>query len=425
MTTGTAHPRHPSARSLTGLGGVNFFVADMLTGFGPFVTVYLAANGWRASDIGVALSVGTFAAMLAQVPAGLLVDAIHQRRLVATGAILCIVAAAVALAIFPGRSPVFGAQAVQGLAASLLTPAIAAITLSLSDQERLGERLGSNVRFKALGSMLTAVLMGYIGSHVGQGAVFFVAAGFGGLAVGALWLIDGHDLDAAPLRTSHPTALHPRRRPQPLRPKRHAWRDSGLLVFAGVAFTFQLCNAALFPFAVAAIERGGTHDTDLYLSAALVASQAVAALISPLVGRQAQRRGRRVVLLAGFAMLPLRAALYALHLDPVALVMFHVLDGISAAAFGVLVPLVVADITHSGGRFNLAMGAVGLAMSIGATLSTLAAGFIAQAFGSVATFAALGAAGLGGCLLVLVALPETGHMSQRQPSPKGTAAHAA
>ncbi len=418
---------HPQAapRSLAGLSGVNFFIADMMTGFGPFVTVYLAANGWRADDIGVALSVGTFAAVLAQLPAGALVDAIHRRRMIATIAIIAISCAAVALALLPQRWPVFAVQAAQGIAAAIVTPAIAAITLTLSDQERLGERLGSNVRFKALGSMLTAVLMGAIGSRFSNGAVFFVSAAFGGLALGALWLIRSDDLDEGDIRTTHPTALHPRKRAAPMRRRRSLWRDPPLMIFAACAFAFQLCNAALFPFAIAEIARAGDHDTDLYLSAALVASQAVAALISPLVGRQAQARGRRIVLLAGFAMLPLRALLYVVWLDPVSLVAFHVLDGISAAVFGVMVPLVIADITHAGGRFNLAMGVVGFIMTIGAALSTLGAGFVAQSIGLTAAFLALGLAGVAGCALVGLAMPETGHLARRAAPSKDAMIHAA
>jgi MFS family permease len=385
----------------------------MLTGFGPFVTVDLAAHGWTPGDIGLALSVGTFAAVLAQLPAGALVDAVHCRRALAGGATALIVAAALVLAWLPQRWPVFAAQPAQGLAASLLTPAIAAITLALSDQERLGERLGSNVRFKALGSMMTALLMGVIGSRISNNAVFFVAAAFGGLAIGALWLIRPDDLDEAHLRTSHPTAVHPRRRKQPLCGKGQLCGNRALIGFGACAFTFQLANAALFPFAITATEHSGGRSTAFTVSAALVVSQAIAAALSPWIGRVAERRGRRIVLVAGFAMLPLRAALYALIATQVTLIVFQALDGLSAAMFGVMVPLVVADITHRGGRFNLAMGMIGFVMMLGATLSTFAAGFVAQRFGFAATFLALGAAGGAGVLLVLFVLPETDHLSRR------------
>ena len=421
---------HPSRRSLVGLSAVNFLIADMLTGFGPFVTIYLVANHWQLGAIENVLSVGTFAAVIGQLPAGALVDAVHHRLLLASVAILGIVAAAVMLALFPQHWTVLAAEALQGVAAALLGPAIAAITLALSDQERLGELLGSNVRFKALGSMITAVAMGAIGTRGASGAVFYVSAALGVGALGALWLIRPLDLDEADVRTAHPAVLPPRRRPPPHHPKRQIWRNRDLMIFAACAFAFQLCNAALFPFAMAALAQQGVANTSLVVAAGLVVSQTLAALISPLTGRLAQRRGRRMVLLAGFVMLPLRAVLYAVHVGPAWIVAYQVLDGVSAAVFGVMVPLVIADITFRSGRFNLAMGVVGFIMTIGAALSTLLAGFVAQRLGIPSTFLALAVAGAGGCLLILFALPETSHIARRTSNDasdniKDAASHAA
>ena len=97
----------------------------------------------------------------------------------------------------------------------------------------------------------------------------------------------------------------------------------------------------------------------------------------------------------------------SIHNGEVAIILSQVLDGMSASAIGVMVPLIVSDITHRGGRFNLAMGLVGLAMTAGATLSTTVTGFVIEHFGAQIAFLCLaGAAGLG-FVLVVVALPET------------------
>jgi MFS family permease len=404
----TPDPAEVRRRSTVGLNGLNFFVADMLTGFGPFVTVYLTANGWRPTDIGFALSVGTMAAVAGQVPAGMLVDAVSHRRVVTAAGIAAVIVSGLALAIFPQRWPVLGAEFLQGVSACLLTPAIAAMTLSLSRSEKFAERLGGNVRFKALGSMLTALLMGYIGTYIAPGAVFYVAAVFGGIALGCLLMISGVDIRNAPHRTEHPTAWPKHARKEPLRRPRELWRDPLLLTFAGCVFMFQLSNAAVLPFAVSAIQSQGVKNTDMLVSIALVVSQAVAAIISPRIGASAQTRGRKFILLAGFAALALRCVLLAIYSGPVEIVLYQVLDGISASAIGVMVPLIVSDITHRGGRFNLAMGLVGLAMAAGATFSTIIAGFIVEHLGTRMAFLCLAAAASAGCLLVLLALPETG-----------------
>jgi MFS family permease len=236
-----------------------------------------------------------------------------------------------------------------------------------------------------------------------------VAAVFGGIALGCLLMISGVDMRNAPHRTEHPTAWPKHARKEPLRRPRELWRDPLLLTFAGCLFMFQLSNAAVLPFAISAIQSQGVKDTDILVSIALVVSQMVAALISPRVGAVAQARGRKFVLLAGFGALAIRCVLLAIYSGPAALVVYQVLDGISAAAIGVMVPLVVSDITHRGGRFNLAMGLMGLAMSAGATFSTSLAGFVTEHLGTRIAFVFLAATAGAGCLLVSFALPETRH----------------
>lgn len=88
-----------SPRSLRALDWLNFFLADVQTGVGPFLAVYLAANHWHAQKIGLVLTAGGLAGVLAQTPAGALVDITHRkRRLLAIGiAFLCVAALTLAL----------------------------------------------------------------------------------------------------------------------------------------------------------------------------------------------------------------------------------------------------------------------------------------------------------------------------------------
>ena len=74
---------HPSPRSLRGLDWFIFFVADVQTGFGPFVAVYLTTQKWTQGDIGLVLSAAGFVSLIAQMPGGALVDAAKSERLVA------------------------------------------------------------------------------------------------------------------------------------------------------------------------------------------------------------------------------------------------------------------------------------------------------------------------------------------------------
>ena len=87
----------------------------------------------------------------------------------------------------------------------------------------------------------------------------------------------------------------------------------------------------------------------------------------------------------------MRGLLFAIVTDPYLLVAVQMLDGITAAVLGVMVPLIVADIARGTGHFNLAQGIVGTAIGIGASISTVLAGYAADAFGSSVAFTGLAA----------------------------------
>src|SRR5262249_13149606 len=171
---------------------------------------------------------------------------------------------------------------------------------------------------------------------------------------------------------------------------RNLWQSPGLLTFAACLFLFQLANAAMLPLVGAALVYDGESRSSLIVAALIILPQIVVALLAPWVGRQARSWGRRPLLLIGFGALPIRALLFALIADPLFLVGFQLLDGISGAVVGVLMALVTADITHATGRFNLAQGIIGTASGIGAALSTALFGLIAPNFGPTATFQLLG-----------------------------------
>jgi MFS family permease len=163
----------------------------------------------------------------------------------------------------------------------------------------------------------------------------------------------------------------------------------------------------MLPIAAGMVTKRAGSEASLVIAACIVAPQAVTAAISPWAGRAADGWGRRPVLLLGFAALPIRGVLFAGIADPYLMVLIQLLDGLSAAALGVLTPLIVADITRDTGGYTTALGVVGLAIGGGATLSTTVAGLVADQFGSEAAFLGLAAVGLCATLLVAIVMPET------------------
>jgi predicted MFS family arabinose efflux permease len=153
------------------------------------------------------------------------------------------------------------------------------------------------------------------------------------------------------------------------------------------------------------------------IAASIIVPQAMVALISPTVGRKAQSWGRRPLLMLAFIALTIRGILFATVNDPSMLVLIQVLDGITAAVFGVMVPLIVADVTFGSGHFNLAQGIVGTATGIGASLSPVLAGYVSDQFGHSVAFMGLAAFAVLGLLVVLAIMPETRPPSPSKPEP--------
>jgi MFS family permease len=394
----------PSRASLNGLDGINFFNAAMLAGFGPYVAVYLAEQKWTQENIGFVLTASGLAGLLALMPGGELLDTVRSKRaLVALGASMVAVTALV-IGIWPNFPLVFTALVLHGTTGAFLGPAIAAISLGVVGHFALAEQLGRNQRFASAGSLIATGLMGLIGYLLSYQAMFLIAAALVLPLLAALAAIRPADIDFA--RSCG--ATRPDAATQPARTThRSLWKSPGVLTFAASLFLFQLANAAVLPVVGAALVYDGESRSSLIVAALIILPQIVVALLAPWVGRQARSWGRRPLLLIGFGALPIRALLFAWTADPLFLVGFQLLDGISGAIIGVLTALVTADITHGSGRFNLAQGIIGTASGIGAALSTAVFGLIAANFGHTTTFLSMAAVALLGASIMWLLMPET------------------
>ena len=400
---GTAGPA-PSHASLGGLDAVNFFVAGILAGFGPYVAAYLADQKWNQENIGFVLTASSLAGLLSQLPGGELLDTVRSKRAIVMAGATIVAISAIIIAFQPRFPLVFIALMLQGITGGLLGPAIAAISLGLVGQAGLPERLGRNQRFASTGSLIAAAVMGVIGYFLSYKGIFLAVAALTPALFVALARIHASDIHFG--RACG--APHHHESGQPARTSRRTLcKRSELLAFASCLFLFQLANASMLPLVVEALVYEGERSSSLVVSALIVLPQILVALMAPWVGRQAKSWGRRPLLLIGFAALPVRALLFALVLDPPLLIVFQLLDGISGAVLGVLTALVIADLTGGTGRFNLAQGMVGTASGIGASLSTTLFGLLAAGFGRTAAFVSIASVGLLAVLILWFLMPET------------------
>jgi MFS family permease len=400
--------RAPSLRSRRGLDWFVFFLADVQTGFGPFITVYLTAQAWTQTDIGLVLTAGSLVALIGQMPGGAIVDAARSEKFVAAISIAAIAASALMIAAAPIFPAVLLSQIVHAGASCVLGPALAAISLGLVGHHAIGERLGRNARFAALGNGLAAAAMGACGYFISDRFVFVATAILVAPTVWALSRIRSDEID--------PEGAHGGPHPAGAKPLAAGLLklagDRRLLALAGCVLLFHLANAAMLPLMGGVVTTRSAQWATVLIAACIIVPQVAVAIFSPWVGRQAQAWGRRPILLAGFAALCIRGILFALGANPYALVAVQLLDGVAAAALGVMVPLIVADVTRGTGRFNLALGFIGSAVGIGASASTTLAGYLSDHYGSSVAFFGLAGIAAMGLALVFATLPETKQLAE-------------
>jgi predicted MFS family arabinose efflux permease len=384
--------------SLFALNALNFFMADVHSGLGPFLGVFLQARHWSPSEIGVAMTIGGIAGMVVTTPFGALVDQTRAKRAVVVAAAIVIAAGSCAILLRPDFLIVASAQVVTGIAAAAIGPAIAAITLGLVRQRGFAHQLGHNEAFNHGGNVAAAVLAGIGGYLFGLGAVFVVLAVMAALSVAATLGIASGDIDYRAARGATENETDVAKFGVLLRSKE-------LLVLAATLTLFHLGNAAMLPLlGQAAVAHDGS-DPSASTAVTIVIAQATMVPMALAAARIAEDKGYWPVFLFALIALPIRGATAALVTGPWGLVPVQMLDGVGAGLLGVAVPGLVARILSGTGHVNAGLGAVMTLQAVGAALSTTVGGIVAERYGYSAAFLALGAIAVVALVLWLVAKP--------------------
>jgi MFS family permease len=394
--------REISDQSRRGLDWTNFFMADVQMGFGSFLAFYLADQGWSKQNVGLALTAGSLAGVVAQIPGGALADAVRWKRGLAALGILAIAASALMLAWRPTLPVVFVAEVLHGITGGIVGTAIAAISLGIAGRHGMSTRVGRNYRFAAAGNALTAAAMGAVGTYLSTGAIFIATAILCIPALIALGQIRASEIDYARARNAA-------RKDDAVSVQRimDLAKSKNLLIFAGCMVLFHFSNASMLPLVSQNLGHTKTESGPLLMAGLLIVPQIVVALLAPWIGYWSEFCGRKPLLLVGFATEALRGVLYTIISDPTLLIAVQLLDGVTGAIVTVLTILIITDLTTGTGRFNLAQGTVGTITGIASAISTAATGFIVNQFGDVAGFLVMAATAGAAIALVWAFLPET------------------
>ncbi|MBP0614682.1 MFS transporter [Jiella sp. KSK16Y-1] len=385
--------------SVKALSALNFLLADVRDGLGPFLGVFLIGKGWDAATIGYVTTIGGIAGMLATTPLGALADATKAKRaIVAVCAILTIIAS-LAILIFPTVPVVAASQIATGVAGAAIAPAIAALTLGIVGQSGLAHQLGRNEAWNHAGNGIAAVLAGVFGYFYGLPAVFVLMTVLAVFSLIALARISPKDVD-------HDTArgLEPRNAGgEPGAPEgfRTLLKNPRLLVLAGTLMMFHLGNAALLPLLGQNVAAKGSVDPAAYTAATIVIAQLTMIPLALVASKIAESRGYYWLFLAALIALPIRGLIAGTWHSLYAVLPVQMLDGVGAGLLGVAVPGMVALIMRGTGRVNVGLGAVTTLQGVGASLSPALGGWIATAYGFPVAFLSLGAIAVPAVLLWL------------------------
>jgi MFS family permease len=381
---------------------LNFFLADVQTGLGPFLAAYLASSGWNPGSVGYVLTFGGLVGVGMQTPAGAVIDAVHRKRTLVAVNLGFLVAGAFLLMGHLSRWRVYSAQFLIGGSGAFLGPTVAAITLGIVGTAVFDRQFGRNQAFNAAGNVFTALLVAYVSYRFGYRAIFAIAALLALPAGVSLFCIDAQQIDYARARgalqkegeinTEGWTAL---------------LKDRILIYYLLSAFLFHLANAAMLPELGEMLSKDNVKAAAPFMSACIIVTQFVIAISAAWIGRRAASKGRRPLLLLGFGVLPIRGVLYTLTHAVGALIAIQMLDGVANAMFIIVSILVVKDRTQGTGRFNVAAGALATTVGIGAALSTTIGGVMIQNLGYGASFLGLSGIALLAFAVLWFAVPET------------------
>lgn len=379
-------------RATRALCALNFFMADMQAGIGPFLGVFLQQRGWQPGAIGSVMTAGGVAGMLMTVPAGAFIDHTARKRWVVVITGICTVLASFLILWSQAGWVVTVSQVATAIAGAAIGPAVAGITLGVVRQRGFNAQNGRNQAWNHAGNMVGAALSGWLGFRYGMPAIFFLAALFGVFAIVSVLTIPERTIDhraARGLEGPHDGKAAPADEGQ-AQGLRTLLQNRPLLILATALACFHLGNGAMLPLYGLAVVGAGKGNAAMFTALTVVVAQAVMIVTALAAMRLSATRGYWLVMLVSFASLPLRGLIAGSVIDSWGVWPVQALDGIGAGLQSVAVPGLVACLLDGTGRVNVGQGAVMTVQGLGASLSPAIGGWLAQLFGYQLAFYVLG-----------------------------------
>ena len=383
-----------SIRSLQALCLTSFFIADVRDGLWPFLGIFLTQRHWQPDDIGLLMTAGGVAGLLATLPAGFITDASKNKRLIL--ALLCVLITGTTLLLWlsQANAVVAFSQIVSGICAAFVGPLITGITLGLTGQKGFSAQMGKNEAFNHGGNFITALIAGGIAWYWGIGGIFILMTCTMLLTLIALTGIRSSDIDdnAARGLESGASAKIP--------DFSVLAKNKPLLITGLTLLLFHLANAALLPMLSMRVAAApGAVNPGLYAAATVIISQLVMIPVAIWTAGRIDRVGYWRLIMLALLIMPVRAALAASSAAPLMMVPVQILDGCAAGVLGVVVPSFIVVLLRGNGHVNAGQSVVMLMQGVGAAMSPALTGMIAGHYSFATAFSVLSVIALTALLI--------------------------
>lgn len=381
--------------SIFPLNALNFFMADVRDGLGPFLGVFLQQQGWDVDDIGFVMTLSGLIAVIFTTPIGVLVDVLRAKRAIIIFSALTIIVACGVNYFYPTQVTTTIAQMLAAVAGATIPPAITGITLGIVGRDKFDHQLGQNESYSHAGNAFSAVMAGVFSFYYGLSAVFALMGLWTLLSIVSVLLIRQNQID---YNQSRGLAIS-EKSPKSIK---YLLMNKGLVILAVTVVFFHLANAAMLPLlSQSMVANGSIERPGWYTAMTVIIAQITMIPMALYAAHISEKKGYSAIFIIALVALPIRGLLAGLIPHPAIVIPVQILDGIAAGLMGVAVPGIVARILNGTGRFNTGFAMVLTLQGVGAALSSSIAGVIAKFFDYDIAFLVLSSLAIVGLLIWL------------------------
>ncbi|PZT47625.1 MFS transporter [Helicobacter valdiviensis] len=356
---------------------LNFFIADVRDGLGPYLGVFLKEHNFKEGQIGFIATIATLCALVFGMPLGILVDSTKKKKQFIFLSIILIIFALIINYFYPTFYITLFAQTLIALSATFLAPAFNALTLGLVGKFKFAYQISLNEAYKHAGTIFGSVLCLIFCSIYGVGASFIVT-----LFVALTSLLCLHFIKESAI--NHKIARGEPKNHRPLKFYEVLFHKQ-ILLLCFAMFCFHLSNAYMLPLLSQRAHTLGIDTSGAYAALTIIIAQSTMVLVSYWCAKKLDEKHDFKIYFYLFAfcfvVLIFRGCIAGYFTHNLAMVIVQILDGMGAGINGVIVPIIVTRILQGSGHINFGISFVLILGGIGGALSSTLAGFVAQDFG--------------------------------------------